>query len=59
MHRNLEKNMGAVVLAADAVNVIASNSAASKAFAQVLGGCFVLALGKALYDVIDLRLLNA
>ena len=51
--------MGAVVLAADAVNVIASNGAASKATAQVLGGFFALALGKALYDVIDLRVLNA
>lgn len=53
--KNLESNIAAVCLAADAVNVIVSNAEVSRFAAGGIGLFFAIGLGKATFDVIALR----
>lgn len=56
--RNLENNIGYVCLAADVVNVVASNAEASRTAAGAFGLLFLGGLGKAVFDVFALRVFN-
>mmetsp|Transcript_116898 Transcript_116898/g.372219 ORF Transcript_116898/g.372219 Transcript_116898/m.372219 type:complete len:278 (-) Transcript_116898:37-870(-) len=54
----LKDSMGSIVLVADIIDVIVRNSAAAKFVATGVQGAFAVAIGKALFDVVQLRLLT-
>eukprot|EP00437_Effrenium_voratum_P049041 CAMPEP_0181535460 /NCGR_PEP_ID=MMETSP1110-20121109/74265_1 /TAXON_ID=174948 /ORGANISM="Symbiodinium sp., Strain CCMP421" /LENGTH=216 /DNA_ID=CAMNT_0023666837 /DNA_START=33 /DNA_END=684 /DNA_ORIENTATION=+ len=55
---NLESNMGSVCLAADALDVVISNAEISRTVGGALGGFFAISIGKAVFDVVALRVMQ-